>query len=147
MSGDRVFVDTNILVYAYDSSAGIKNREARKILADLWASGLGVLSTQVLQEFFVTVTRKLPKFMDPGIARDVVRDLLNWEVVTVDGDTILDAIDLYRSQGWSFWDSLIIAAAGKGGCTLLLSEDLLSGQRVGKVTIRNPFELQPTDPY
>ena len=147
MSGDRVFVDTNVLVYAYDSSAGIKNREARKILADLWASGLGVLSTQVLQEFFVTVTRKLPKFMDPGIARNVVRDLLNWEVVTVDGDTILDAIDLYRSQGWSFWDSLIIAAAGKGGCTLLLSEDLLSGQRVGKVTIRNPFELQPTDPY
>jgi len=141
MSGDRVFVDTNILVYAYDSSAGIKNREARKILADLWASGLGVLSTQVLQEFFVTVTRKLPKFMDPGIARNVVRDLLNWEVVTVDGDTILDAIDLYRSQGWSFWDSLIIAAAGKGGCALLLSEDLSSGQRVGKVTIRNPFEL------
>jgi len=141
MSGDRVFVDTNILVYAYDSSAGIKNHEARKILADLWASGLGVLSTQVLQEFFVTVTRKLPKFMDPGIARDVVRDLLNWEVVTVDGDTILDAIDLYRSQGWSFWDSLIIAAAGKGGCALLLSEDLSSGQSVGKVTIRNPFEL------
>ena len=139
MSGDRVFIDTNVLVYGYDTSAGAKHQKARKILADLWGSGLGVVSTQVLQEFFVTVTRKLPKAMDPGATRAVVSDLLNWDVVTIDGTTILNAIDLHESHGYSFWDSLIVVAAEKGGCALLLSEDLSSGHTVGGVTIRNPF--------
>ena len=139
MSGDRVFIDTNVLVYGYDTSAGAKHQKARKILADLWGSGLGVVSTQVLQEFFVTVTRKLPKAMEPGAARAVVSDLLNWDVVTIDGTTILNAIDFHESHGYSFWDSLIVVAAEKGGCALLFSEDLSSGQTVGGVTIRNPF--------
>ena len=139
MSGDRVFIDTNVLVYGYDTSAGAKHQKARKILADLWGSGLGVVSTQVLQEFFVTVTRKLPKAMDPGAAKAVVSDLLNWDVVTIDGSTILNAIDLHESHRYSFWDSLIVVAAEKGGCALLFSEDLSSGQTVGGVTIRNPF--------
>ena len=139
MSGDRVFIDTNVLVYGYDTSAGVKHLKARKILADLWGSGLGVVSTQVLQEFFVTVTRKLPKAMDPGAAKAVVNDLLNWDVVTIDGTTILSAIDLNKSHGYSFWDSPIVVAAEKGGCALLFSENLSSGHTVGGVTIRNPF--------
>ena len=140
MGGDRVFVDTNIFVYAYDTSAALKRRKAQKILADLWVSGLGVVSTQVLQEFFVTVTRKLPKAMDPGAARDVVGDLLKWDVVVVEGAMIMDAIDVHKSHGYSFWDSLIIVAADRAGCALLLSEDLSSGHSIGGVTIRNPFE-------
>ena len=140
MSGDRTFVDTNVFVYAYDASAGFKRRTAQKILADLWDSGLGVVSTQVLQEFFVTVTRKLPKAMEPVAARDVINDLLKWDLVVVEGSMILDAIDLHRTHGYSFWDSLILTTAGKAGCALLLSEDLASGRSIGGVTIRNPFE-------
>ena len=140
MSGDRTFVDTNVLVYAYDRSAGFKRQKARGILADLWNSGHGVVSTQVLQEFFVTVTRKLPKAMDPDAAREVISDLLKWELVVVEGTTILDAINLHTKHGYSFWDSLILVAAGKAGCAVLLSEDLSSGHSIGGVTIRNPFE-------
>ena len=140
MSGDRTFVDTNIFVYAYDRSAGSKRQKAQKILADLWESGLGVVSTQVIQEFFVTVTRKLPKAMEPGAARDVVGDMLKWNHVVIEGPMILDAIDLHRNHGYSFWDSLIVAAAQLAGCKLLFSEDLASGGKVGGVTIKNPFE-------
>jgi predicted nucleic acid-binding protein len=140
MSGDRTFVDTNVLVYAYDRSAGSKRQKAQGILADLWDSGLGVVSTQVLQEFFVTVTRKLPKAMEPAAARDVISDLLKWELVVVEGTMILDAISLHTKHGYAFWDSLILAAAGKAGCAVLLSEDLSSGHNIGGVAIRNPFQ-------
>jgi predicted nucleic acid-binding protein len=140
MSGDRTSVDTNVLVYAYDTSAGLKRRKAQKIIADLWHSGLGVVSTQILQEFFVTVTRKLPKAMEPDVARDVVGDLLKWDLVVIEGSIILDAIDLHGNHGYSFWDSLTVAAAAKAGCTLLLSKDLASGQNIEGVTIKNPFD-------
>ncbi len=139
MSGDKTFVDTNILVYAYDTSAGTKQVEARKVISDLWNSGLGVLSTQVLQEFFVTVTRKLPKPMIASQAREIVSDFMKWEVATVDGETILDAINLQKRKNLSLWDSLIIVAAGNAGCSLLLSEDLPSGIQFGSMEIRNPF--------
>ena len=140
MSGDRTFIDTNILVYAYDASAGAKHLAARQILADLWNSGCGVVSMQVLEEFFVTVTRKLPKPLDLSRAREIVIDMLKWETATIDGDTILDAIDLHRDHGISFWDSLILAAAASAGCTLLYSEDLSSGRIVARINIKNPFQ-------
>ena len=139
MSDDRVFIDTNVLVYGYDSSAGTKHQKARTIIADLWTSRTGTVSTQVLQEFFVTVTRKLPKAMDADTAKNLINDLLQWEVVTVGGATILDAIDLHKSHGYSFGDCLILAAAESGGCSLLLSEDFSPGQTIRGVTIRNPF--------
>jgi predicted nucleic acid-binding protein len=138
-SADKVFIDTNILVYAYDTSAGIKHQKARKILADLWDSGLGVVSTQVLQEFFVTVTRKLPKRMDSAAARNVISDMLEWDLVAINGTMILDAIDLHRSHDYSFWDSLIVVAAERAGCALLLSEDLSAGHTIRGVTVQNPF--------
>jgi predicted nucleic acid-binding protein len=139
MSDHRVFVDTNVLVYAYDASAGPKREAAKKLLIDLWESGLGVISTQVIQEFFVTVTRKLPKRMDSHVARNVVEDLLKWDVVIVDGPMMLDAIDLQIRQPVSFWDALIIAAAVRRGCGFLLSEDLKHGMKIHGVTVRNPF--------
>lgn len=140
MTGNRTFVDTNVLVYAYDASAGPKRQKARKIIAELWDTGLGVVSTQVLQEFFVTVTRKLPKTMDPAVARNVISDLLKWDPVVVEGSMILEAIDLQKDYGYSFWDSLIVAAARKAGCAVLLSEDLSSDHNIKGVTVRNPFE-------
>jgi predicted nucleic acid-binding protein len=140
MSANKTFIDTNILVYAYDVSAGIRHETAKKLLAGLWNSGLGVISTQVLQEFYVTITRKLPKAINPRIAKEIVTDLLEWEVVTIEGPMILDAMELNQKHSFSFWDSLIIAAAEKAGCTLLLSEDLASGRSIGKIKIKNPFE-------
>lgn len=134
-----VFLDTNILVYAHDTSAGKKHEIASKILLDLWDSGQGVISTQVLQEFFLSVTRKIPKPMQVEIARDIVEDLLKWNVVINDGDSILAAIDIHNRYRYSFWDALIIQAAIQGGADQILSEDLSHGHSVYGVRIINPF--------
>ena len=139
MPEDKLFIDTNIIIYAYDVTAGKKHEVARKILADLWDSGLGVISTQVLQEFFVNVVQKIPRPMDKQQAKEIVRDLLKWRVVVNTGDSIIDAIDICLRYGYSFWDSMIIEAAIKGGATVLISEDLQDGQAVSGVTIKNPF--------
>jgi predicted nucleic acid-binding protein len=136
---DRVFVDTNILVYANDTSAGEKHEAAKRIVADLWASGLGVLSTQVLQEFYNAVTRKVPKPLPPEEARKQVSDLSKWELVVVDADDILDAIDIQAKHGFSFWDCLIISAAVTGDAKILMTEDLTDGQIVRGVRIADPL--------
>ncbi len=139
MPEDKLFIDTNIIIYAYDVTAGKKHEVARKILADLWDTGLGVISTQVLQEFFVNVVQKIPRPMDKQQAKEIVRDLLKWRVVVNTGDSIIDAIDICLRYGYSFWDSMIIEAAIKGGARVLMSEDLQDGQVVSGVTIKNPF--------
>jgi predicted nucleic acid-binding protein len=139
MPEDKTFIDTNIIIYAYDVTAGKKHETARIIISDLWDSGLGVISTQVLQEFFVNVVRKIPKPIDKQQAKEIVRDFLKWHVVVNTGDSIIDAIDICLSFGYSFWDSMIIEAAIKGGATVLISEDLQDGQVVSGVSIKNPF--------
>ncbi len=139
MPEDKAFIDTNIIIYAYDVTAGKKHQTARIIISDLWDSGLGVISTQVLQEFFVNVVQKIPKPLDIPQAKEIVRDFLKWHVVVNTGDSILDAIDISLRYGYSFWDSMIIEAAIKGGATVLISEDLQDGQVVSGVTIKNPF--------
>jgi len=139
MSEDKTFIDTNIIIYAYDVTAGRKHKTAGIILADLWNSGLGVISTQVLQEFFVNVVQKIPRPVDKQQAKEIVRDFLKWHVVVNTGDSIIDAIDICLRFGFSFWDSMIIEAAIKGGATVLISEDLQDGQIVSGVTIKNPF--------
>jgi predicted nucleic acid-binding protein len=139
MPEDKTFIDTNIIIYAYDVTAGKKHETARIIISDLWDSGLGVISTQVLQEFFVNVVRKIPKPIDKQQAKEIVRDFLKWHVVVNTGDSIIDAIDICLRFGYSFWDSMIIEAAIKGGATVLISEDLQDGQVVSGVTIKNPF--------
>jgi predicted nucleic acid-binding protein len=139
MPEDKAFIDTNIIIYAYDVTAGKKHETARIIITGLWDSGLGVISTQVLQEFFVNVVQKIPKPIDKQQAKEIVRDLLKWHVVVNTGDSIIDAIDICLRFGYSFWDSMIIEAAIKGGATVLISEDLQDGQVVSGVTIKNPF--------
>jgi predicted nucleic acid-binding protein len=139
MKGVKAFLDTNIIIYAYDTSAGDKHQKARDLLAGLWESGLGMVSTQVLQEFYVTVTRKIPKPLHLATARDIIADFLTWDVVVNDGDAILKAIDVQEKHGFSFWDSMVIAAAISGGASVLLTEDLSDGQKIGGVEIRNPF--------
>ena len=139
MPEDKAFIDTNIIIYAYDVTAGKKHETARIIITDLWDSGLGVISTQVLQEFFVNVVQKIPKPIDKQQAKEIVRDFLKWHVVVNTGDSIIDAIDICSRFGYSFWDSMIIEAAIKGGAAVLISEDLQGGQVLSGVTIKNPF--------
>jgi predicted nucleic acid-binding protein len=135
----RTFIDTNILIYAYDATAGQKHTAAANLLIDLWRSRLGLVSTQVLQEFFVNVVRKIPKPIDNRIAQEIVKDLLKWQVVVVTGDSILDAIDLSSRYRYSFWDAMIIESAIRGNARILMTEDLQNGQEIGGVTITNPF--------
>jgi predicted nucleic acid-binding protein len=139
MSDERIFLDTNIIVYAYDRDAGRKHEIARALLIDLWNAKGGVLSSQILQEFYVTVTKKIASPLPPESAREIIEDFLTWDVVTNDGEAVLEAIDLQISEKISFWDALIVAAAGKGRADILLSEDLSDGRKFGDLSIRNPF--------
>ena len=139
MSGERVFVDTSIIVYAYDRDAGRKHEIARDLMIGLWSAAGGVLSTQILQEFYVTVTRKIASPLTREAAREIIKDYLTWDVVSNDGDAVLDAIDIETGENISFRDALVIAAAKRGGAQVLLSEDLSEGRKFGDMVVRNPF--------
>ena len=134
---DRSFFDTNILVYADDKAAPAKQLRAIELVALHRRAGTGVLSLQVLQEYFVTVTRKLR--VDAQIARRKVELLAEFDVVAPDLDDILAAIDLHRLLGFSFWDALVLRTAKEAACTVLLSEDLQPGRTIDGVQIVNPF--------
>jgi predicted nucleic acid-binding protein len=133
------FVDTNILVYAEDRDAGRKHEVARDLIVDLWRSRKGVLSVQVLQELYVTLTRKVRRPVAAGRAAEIVREYLAWRVVDNDGDLLVAAMALQQKGSLSFWDALIVEAAGAAGCARLYTEDLNPGQRFGSVEIFNPF--------
>ena len=139
MKEGKVFIDTNLIVYAYDSSAGEKHLRAVEIMKEIWNAGHGIVSTQVLQEFFVTVTRKINKPMDIGAAKEIIRDLMKLKTVTVDREIILKAIDIHKEHKYSFWDSAIIAAAIEGGAMTLFSEDLSDKHKIRDIVINNPF--------
>jgi predicted nucleic acid-binding protein len=139
MKDGKVFVDTNIIVYAYDVSAGEKHRKAVEIMKDIWSTGYGIISSQVLQEFFVNVTRKIAKPLNVLTAKEIVKDLLKWKTVSINGEIILEAIDIHNEHKYSFWDSAIIAAAIEGGAGVLLSEDLTNKQQIKGLVIKNPF--------
>lgn len=136
---DKVFLDSNVLVYAHDASAGAKHEIAKAMVGDLWERRSGVLSSQVLQEWFVIVTGKIQKPMGVSTARGIVEDLLSWEMVVNDGSSVLRAVDIHQRLGFSFWDSLILQAALRGGASRLLTEDLKDGQKVDGLRIENPF--------
>jgi predicted nucleic acid-binding protein len=133
------FVDTNVLIYAEDRDAKEKHLVARDLILELWDSREGVLSVQVLQEFYVNVTRKLKKPLSAGKAREIVEEYLTWTVIDNTGRMLLDAMELQRKAQLSFWDSLVVQAAIDAGCDRLYTEDLNAGQRIGSVTIVNPF--------
>ena len=134
---DRSFFDTNILVYADDKAMPAKQRRAIELVAEHRRAGTGVLSSQVLQEYFVTVTCKLR--VDAKIARRKVELLAEFDLVVPDLDDILAAIDLHRLHGFSFWDGLVLRAAKEAACVVLFSEDLQSGRVIDGVQIVNPF--------
>jgi predicted nucleic acid-binding protein len=133
----RRFLDTNVLIYADDLDAGAKRERARGILRQALTTGEGVLSTQVLQEFFVISTTKLG--VEPRVARRKVELLAKMDVVRIELDTIFSAIDLHRLHSLSFWDALILKAASTAGCGILWTEDLQHGQVIDGVRIENPF--------
>ncbi len=133
----RSFFDTNVLVYADDKAAPAKQRRAIELVAEHRRAGTGVVSLQVLQEYFVTVTRKLR--VDAGVARRKVELLAEFDVAAPGLADVLAAIDLHRLHGFSFWDALVIRAAKQAGCSVLLSEDLQDKREVDGVRITNPF--------
>ena len=133
----RSFLDTNVLVYADDSAAPAKQKRAIALVSEHRRARTGVVSLQVLQEYFVTVTRKL--HLDARIARRKVELLAEFDVATPDVVDILAAIDLHRLHGFSFWDALVLRAAKQSGCTVLLTEDLQTAREVDGVRIVNPF--------
>jgi predicted nucleic acid-binding protein len=136
---DKVFLDTNIIVYAHDRSSGEKNATAKEIMGYLWESKKGVISVQVLQELFVCVTQKIVNPLQIKNARVILEYLSTWEVVVNDMHITMQAIDLQEKFKFSFWDSMIIQAAVQGQVGILLSEDLPDGQVVMGTKILNPF--------
>jgi len=139
MSGNRTFVDTNVLVYAHDVTAGDKHGRARALLEELWDTREGCLSVQVLQEFFVTTTRKIPKPLEAPAAGQIINDLALWHVHAPAARDVLAAIDIHQQSGASFWDAMIIRSAQELGCQTLYSEDLNPGQTYVGVRVSNPF--------
>ncbi len=134
----RSFFDTNVLVYADDKAAPAKQRCAVALVSDHRRAGTGVVSLQVLQEYFVTITQKL--HVDTGVARRKVELLAEFDVATPDVADILAAIDLNRIHGFSFWDALVLRAAKQAGCSVLFTEDMQAAREVDGVRIVNPFQ-------
>lgn len=137
MSGE--FVDTNILVYAHDFSAGAKREVAVELLLRLMAEGSGCLSVQVLMEFFVTVTRKIPKPLSVDQAEEILADFGTWKTFAPQAADVRLAIQLMKNQPLSFWDAMIIQAAAAMDASMIWPEDLQNGQVYAGVTVRNPF--------
>jgi predicted nucleic acid-binding protein len=136
---DRTFVDTNVLIYAHDIDAGAKHEIGKKVLLELWAQRTGMLSMQVLQEFYTNATRKLRTPLPKPMARVVVDTYAVW---CVDGVTTSDMTAAFRIEDDAkigFWDALIIAVAVRSGATRLLSEDLNPGQQIAGLVVENPF--------
>lgn len=134
----RTFLDTNVLVYLFDHDDPAKEQRAREIL-ETGEPGELALSTQVLSEFYVTVTRKLKEPLDPGLAAQVVDWLTFLLVVSIDSALVRRAIQICRDSQISYWDGLVVAAASRAGCRRLLTEDLNDGQEIASVRVENPF--------
>lgn len=133
------FCDTNVIVYAYDISAGPKRETARRLLVRLWQGDNGALSIQVLQETYVSLVRKLSPPVAPETARRIINNLVRWRVVEPDRYDVLAAIDTSLRWQISFWDAMLLLAARNAGAALLWSEDLNHGQSYDGVVVRNPF--------
>lgn len=134
------FVDTNILLYAEDRDAKGKHPLARDLILQLWDDRDGVVSVQVLQEFYVNATRKLKKPLTNPKALEIVEQYLTWTVVENTGALLTSAIRLQTKAQLSFWDAMVVQAAIETGCERLYSEDLNHGQRFGSLVILNPFK-------
>jgi predicted nucleic acid-binding protein len=132
MSADtpRVFVDTNVLVYAHDSSSGEKRSIARDLLRGLWLDGSGCLSVQVLQEFYLTVTRRISQPLAGPEALAIVHDLAAWTMHTPDASDVETAIRLHQARQLSFWDAMLVHSALRLRYSILWTEDLQDVQQI-----------------
>ena len=139
---DKYFVDTNILLYAHDRSAGLKHERARQVVERLWISGQGVLSTQVLQELCINLRRRIARPLSVEEIRSLIQDYLSWEIVVNDPVSVLRALEIEVRHNTSFWDALVLQAAESAGAAILYSEDLAARQKYGSVQVINPL-LQP----
>jgi predicted nucleic acid-binding protein len=139
MSGDRAFLDTNVLVYANDTSEPIKRARARELVARVMEDGSGHISTQVLAEFWIAVTARMAVPLDKVIAEHQLSLLLGMHVVSVDPGIVVRAVHLCRAYSLSYWDAQIVAAAEAAGCSLVWSEDMSDGSSYASVLVRNPF--------
>lgn len=136
---ELVFVDTNVLVYRRDSSERAKQPRAKAWVDGLWTRRSGRLSSQVLQEYYQTVTRKLKPGLSRAEARDEVRDLASWRPVPASNELLERAFQIEDRFGLSLWDGLIVAAAQVAGCRYLLTEDLQDSQELDELLVVNPF--------
>ena len=141
-----VFVDTNVLVYARDARDATKQMQAAAWLNLLWREQIGRTSMQVLEEYYVTLTRKLDPRVSPAEAWDDVSAFLTWHPQPIDEGVLRRGQEIEQRYSLSWWDSLIVAAAQLQGCPLLLSEDLQDGRAYGGVTVRSPFTLSVGEP-
>jgi predicted nucleic acid-binding protein len=135
----KIFVDTNIIIYAYDLDSGPKHDIAKTVIENLWEEKSGIISTQVLQEFYVNITRKIATPLPPAQARGVIENYLVWHVELNGPETILLASEIEERYNLSFWDSMIVAAARNAEAEKILTEDLNPGQIVEGILIENPF--------
>jgi len=143
MNGDRYFVDTNVLLYAYDKSDHVKRALAKRWLALLWADTNCAVSWQVLPEFY---SNAVGKFSVPReAARDLVRLMAEWDLPAVTIALIERAWYWTDEAQVSFWDAMIVAAAERAGCKFLVSEDFQAGRKLDSVTVLNPFETSPPE--
>ena len=136
---DKVFVDTNILIYAHDLDAGQKNAISSAVIKDLWQNRSGIISIQVLQEFYVNVTRKIPNPLPKPKAREIIESYLAWDLELNEVITILAASEIEERYNLSFWDALIVAAACNAKADKIITEDLNHGQMIEGILIENPF--------
>lgn len=136
---DKYFADTNVLAYAFDQDEPGKRARAHELLETEGVRGNLVISTQVLQEFFVVVTRKLSRPVSAQDAEQAVHAFSQYPMVLTDPQLVFQAIRRHRTASVSFWDGLIIQAALAYQCTVLLTEDLQHGQSYDSLVIRNPF--------
>jgi predicted nucleic acid-binding protein len=141
MNGERAlsFVDTNVLVYAFDKRDSPKKQVAQRLMNELLDEDRLRLSTQVLQELFVTLTRKVSQRCSSQEALEVLEDLTAWPLMVVDYGAIRAAGELADQAQLSFWDALVVVAAARTGATLLYTEDLNDGQEILGVRVTNPF--------
>ena len=135
---DKTFVDTNVLIYAYDVDAGAKHELAKDALSELWNQRSGVVSIQVLQEFYVNATRKIARPLLKRAAQSVVSLYAAWCMETTPAE-ITAAFRIEKESRISFWDALIVASAAKAGTVRILSEDMNARQIIAGIRIENPF--------
>lgn len=136
----KVFVDTNVLVYTLDQHDLIKQKTCRDLLRQLQTQNNAVISTQVLQEFYITATQKL--HVSPLLAKNILRTLQKIETVSISPALIEQAIDCSILNQISFWDALIAVSAESARCEILYTEDLNDGQLISGVLVQNPFTTE-----